>query len=123
LQTVVAGADSELEAVLASAIGAGLEPARLNVSHGFHSPAMHGVPAPFAQVLAGTEFAEPDLELISTVTGQAVPPEADLTGLLARQLVEPVRFTQALRALADRCELLVEAGPGHTLSGLARDSV
>ncbi|HET6210733.1 MAG TPA: SDR family NAD(P)-dependent oxidoreductase, partial [Jatrophihabitans sp.] len=123
LQTVVAGADAELVAVRGAATGAGLEAVRLPVSHGFHSSAMCRVSEPFGRLLAGIRFEEPALPVISTVTAAVLPAPADLAGLLISQLVQPVRFTEAVAELADRCDLLVEAGPGHTLSGLARDCV
>ncbi|HJQ03127.1 MAG TPA: SDR family NAD(P)-dependent oxidoreductase [Jatrophihabitans sp.] len=122
-QTVVAGSDADLALVRSAATGAGLETARLNVSHGFHSAAMQAVPAAIAAVLAEIEFDAPDVDLISTVTGAAVGPADDPAALLMKQLVAPVRFADALAVLANRCDLLVEAGPGHTLSGLARDCV
>jgi enediyne polyketide synthase len=41
--------------------------------------------------------------------------------LLARQIREPVRFVEAATALATRCDLLLEIGPGRMLTGLVRE--
>ncbi|WP_425554683.1 hypothetical protein, partial [Kitasatospora putterlickiae] len=39
--------------------------------------------------------------------------------LLTRQVVQPVRFTEAVRAMAGQVDLLIEVGPGRILSSLA----
>jgi enediyne polyketide synthase len=114
----VAGPDAELEAFVTRATGAGHHCARLPVSHAFHSPAMEPVTKHLGSVLDDVPIRPLRGEVISTVTGTALTPEDDLRHLLIRQLVEPVHFAAAVEALAGRCDLLVEVGPGTTLTGL-----
>ena len=57
--------------------------------------------------------------MLSTVTGDALAADADLGELLVRQVREPVRFSEALGRMAADVDLLIEAGPGRVLSGLA----
>ncbi|MFC6094788.1 beta-ketoacyl synthase N-terminal-like domain-containing protein, partial [Saccharothrix lopnurensis] len=118
-RVVVAGERAAVAEVLRRARAGGVTGAALPVSHGFHSPAMLPAREPLRAVLAGVRLDRPDLPVFSTVTGEALDPDADLRDLLVRQLTEPVRFTSALARLAERCDLLVEAGPGTVLSGLA----
>ena len=48
-----------------------------------------------------------------------MPPDADVRGLLLRQVTSPVRFLEAMAAAAEGIDLWIEAGPGRVLSGLA----
>ncbi|GLZ42765.1 type I polyketide synthase [Actinokineospora sp. NBRC 105648] len=118
-RTAIAGPTSQVEEVLARASAKGIAGTLLPVSHGFHSPAMRPVTAPLRTVLASLAFTTPQRPVLSTVTGKAV--DSNLAETLLAQLTSPVRFREAVTALADRCGVLVEVGPGHTLSGLAAD--
>jgi enediyne polyketide synthase len=119
LQTTIAGPDEAVAEVVRRARGHGLSATQLRVSHGFHSSAMAGVEAPLAAALSEFEFAAPKRPVFSTVTGGQLDPAADLPGLLVRQLVQPVGFVESVASLAAGCDLLVEVGPGVTLSRLA----
>ena len=122
-QTVVAGRRTDLAAVLAAARAAGVPAAELPVSHGFHSAAMLPVVEPWRETLRAVPFAAPRRTVLSTVTGGALGPSDDLAGLLVEQLTSPVRFLEAVRELAARADLLVEAGPGTMLAGIAASCV
>ena len=69
--------------------------------------------------LNGREFKPVTRSVLSTVTGGALPGDADLGELLVRQVREPVRFSAAAGQLAATADLLIEVGPGRVLSGLA----
>ncbi len=69
--------------------------------------------------LAGGQFRPLRRRVLSTVTGDALPADADLRDLLVRQVREPVRFSEALGRLAADVDLLIEVGPGRVLGGLA----
>jgi amino acid adenylation domain-containing protein len=87
---------------------------RLAVSHAFHTPAMR----PAAQAIAQLPLqgSVPAVRWLSSVDGAEMgAPSADY---FARQLVQPVRFVDALRALPPRVALL-EVGPGRALCGFA----
>ncbi|WP_285505353.1 type I polyketide synthase [Actinokineospora sp. NBRC 105648] len=112
---VVSGARAALEEIAAS----GLRTRWLTVGHGFHSPLMEPMLDEFRAVLDGIEFAAPRVPFVSTVTGELVDRfDADYWVRHARQ---PVRFRDGLRALrALGAGVFVEAGPGTTLTALAR---
>ncbi|WP_367127553.1 SDR family NAD(P)-dependent oxidoreductase [Saccharothrix sp. HUAS TT1] len=90
----------------------------LAVSHAFHTEAMRPAAAPFAEELRGVGLRPPRRPVFSTVTGHRLDPGADLRSLLVDQVTAPVRFADALAALTATCDLLVEVGPGTTLTSL-----
>ena len=94
----------------------------VRTSHAFHSPMMAGAVTPFEAALRAVDLRPPRTPLYSAATGRMVTAaEAGDPAFWSRQLVEPVRFGAALDALlADGDRLLVEVGPGRTLTVLAR---
>ncbi|HET8640978.1 MAG TPA: SDR family NAD(P)-dependent oxidoreductase, partial [Pseudonocardiaceae bacterium] len=121
--TVLAGRRADLDTVLARARREGIAATVLPVSHGFHSPAMRPVVEPWSEALRGVELRAPSRQIISTVTGAPLSWSDDLAGLLVDQLTSPVQFVPAVEQLASRCDLLIEAGPGRMLAGMAADIV
>ncbi|MEV0156406.1 SDR family NAD(P)-dependent oxidoreductase [Micromonospora sp. NPDC050686] len=117
-RTVLAGAEEDLARLVAALRDSGVEAVRLPVSHGFHSPAMEPAQPAWAVELNAVGFPRRSWPVVSTVTGEAVRGSDDLVALLTRQLTAPVRFVAAARDLSQRCDLLVEAGPGTVLSRL-----
>ena len=123
-QTVVAGESEAIARVEQRAAGQGWHASRLPVSHAFHTMLVaEAVPA-LQQQLARENFSRLKRAVVSTITGAALAPEADLRSLLARQVTSPVRFTAALEVLRDgeAIDLMIEVGPGAVLSGLVRDA-
>ena len=59
--------------------------------------------------------------VLSTVTGEVLPADADLRQLLVSQVREPVLFAAAVTQMAADVDLLIEVGPGRVLSTLAAD--
>lgn len=118
-QTVVSGPADAVRAVGMLARGKGIEVSSLAVSHAFHSPLVAPAAAELARRLDGVAFAEPARRVYSTVTGGLLPADADLPELLTRQVTAPVRFAEAVEALAAESDLLIEVGPGRILRSLA----
>ncbi|MEV6926543.1 type I polyketide synthase [Dactylosporangium sp. NPDC051485] len=118
-QTVVAGTEEGIEQARTALRDAGLETTRLAVSHAFHSPLVAPAADAFVAALDGTEFLPVERRVVSTVTGQVLPADADLLQLLRTQITEPVLFSQALAQAATEVDLFVEVGPGRVLAGLA----
>jgi enediyne polyketide synthase len=117
---VVAGPLTEVDRVVKRARAKGITAGRLRVSHAFHSPAVAAAEPVLARHLADLAVAALPGCVYSTVTGRELTAADDIRTLLARQLTAPVRFRQALELLAADCDLLVEAGPGHTLTAMAQ---
>ncbi|GLY50279.1 type I polyketide synthase [Lentzea sp. NBRC 102530] len=121
-QTTVGGHADQVAELVRRARDRGVSATALPVSHAFHSTAMSAAAQPLREALAGVAFQPPARPVFSTVLGRPLTSDTDLVGLLTDQLTLPVRFTEALTRLAERCDLLVEAGPGTTLTSLARST-
>ncbi len=95
---------------------------KLQTSHAFHSPMMEPVLAPFTELLRKIKFGEPQIPYVSNVTANG--------SLLRRPKVRNIGLgtcgrrcglPMALRRLMkDSKYVLLEVGPGQTLSTLAR---
>ncbi|TQM85574.1 acyl transferase domain-containing protein [Saccharothrix saharensis] len=111
---VLSGAE---DAVLAYVGTVGHRTKQLTVSHAFHSPLMDPMLDEFRDVVRGLTFHPPVIPVVSTVR-----PDADLTDPehWVRQVREPVRFLQAVRALD--VTTLVEVGPDGVCSAMAADA-
>jgi enediyne polyketide synthase len=120
-QTVVSGPASAVDRVCRAAAGRGFTATRISVSHAFHSPAVAPAAAEFATCLAEAQFQPASRRMVSSVTGHELPDGQDLRELLVRQVLEPVRFGDAVATMAAEVDLLLEVGPGRVLSGLAAD--
>lgn len=121
-QTVVAGAEADIAAFERILGERGLGARRLDTSAAFHSRLLDGVLEAFrAAVVAAAPARVDGLRVVSTCTGdwldaaQAASPD-----YWVRHLREPVRFTDALATVERlRHAVLVEVGPGRTLSKFA----
>lgn len=119
-QTTVSGPVTQLAHLVTRAREQGVPATMLPVSHGFHSSAMAEVVEPLRTELAAVSFAPIGRPVFSTVTGTVLTSATDLGELLVQQVTRPVRFANVVAELARRCDVLVEAGPGTTLTELTR---
>ncbi|MFP2926702.1 SDR family oxidoreductase [Pyxidicoccus sp. 3LG] len=93
---------------------------RLRTSHAFHSAMMEPAVATFQARVASVPRSAPVIPYLSNLTGtwvtasQAMDPES-----WALHLRRPVRFGAGLRELVDAGHVLLEVGPGRSLSALA----
>ncbi|MEC3976934.1 type I polyketide synthase [Amycolatopsis sp. H20-H5] len=117
-QTVISGPAPAVERVCARARAEGVIATRISVSHAFHSPSVEPAAAAMTEKLAGIAFDRLDRPVVSTVTGDVLHGAEDLRELLRDQVVLPVRFREAAAKVADRCDLVLEVGPGRVLGGL-----
>lgn len=120
-QIVVSGEDAAVDALIAAAVAAGSRRAlKLAVSGAFHSPLTAAAADDLRPALEAAAFAAPAIGFFSTVTCR-LEDGADMVTILTDQLGAPVRFTQAIRALAaDGVTHCLETGPGGVLTGLIR---
>ncbi|MGC0316522.1 type I polyketide synthase [Kitasatospora acidiphila] len=98
---------------------------RLRVSHAFHSPAMDGMLAEFAEVVRELELAAPTVPLVSNLTGRQVgADEVCDPRYWVRHVREAVRFHDGVWALeAAGVKRFVELGPDGVLTALAEESL
>ncbi len=120
---VISGRLAELEAVCERFAVGGYRVARLRVSHAFHSPLMEGAARALAEQAGTVAFHEPEVPLISTVTGESVgSQELSRADYWRRQVRDGVQFERAMEAVKS-CAVFVEIGPGSTLLGLGRELI
>lgn len=118
---VVAGSDSAIAAFSARLSEQGIAARRVRTSHAFHSRLMDGVVAEFTSFLSQLTLNAPQIPLMSNVTGTWMSAsEATNPATWARQIRATVRFADEVDALlADPARVLVEVGPGGTLTSAA----
>jgi len=94
---------------------------RLHTSHAFHSGTMDAVVEPFAEAVRAVGPRAPRVPFVANVTGTWITAEEATDPLYwGRQLRAPVRFADGLALLfEDPDRLLLEVGPGTTLTTLA----
>ena len=95
----------------------------LHTSHAFHSPMMDEVIAPFSDFISQFNLSEPDLPILSTVTGKwMTTAQATDARYWAEHLRQPVRFSDAVMNLwsEDSSRILIELGPRNTLATLSK---
>ncbi|MCA9712390.1 MAG: acyltransferase domain-containing protein, partial [Myxococcales bacterium] len=116
-ETVVSGDEAAIVALAASLTPQGVHCRVLEHTHPFHGAPMDPCQEQLRRAVEGIEArAGAGPRLVSTVTGDALPPERFDAAYWGRQLRAPVRFMQAIEHLAaagHRC--FVELGPHPTL--------
>jgi acyl transferase domain-containing protein len=95
---------------------------RLRTSHAFHSHLMEPMLESLTREAAAIRFRKPRTPFVSNLTGTFVTYEqlADPSSW-AQQVRQPVLFARGIEALVERgINLILEVGPGRSLSTLAR---
>jgi acyl transferase domain-containing protein/acyl carrier protein len=102
----------------------GVEAVSIHAAAAFHSAMMEPVLGPFTAAVRGLALAAPTIPYLSNVTGTWMTPEdATAPAYWARHLRGTVRFWDGLQELTrENDAVLLEVGPGHTLSSLARSA-
>ncbi|HEU4453277.1 MAG TPA: phosphopantetheine-binding protein, partial [Longimicrobium sp.] len=113
-----------VEAVRARLEAAGVVARKLATTHAFHSPMMAPAVEPLAELVGRMTLRAPSIPLVSNVTGTWITPaEAVDPRYWARHLREPVRFDRgAAELLRGPGRILLEVGPGQTLSTFVRQA-
>jgi acyl transferase domain-containing protein/acyl carrier protein len=121
-RSVISGPMAEIETLEASLAREGVAARRLETSHAFHSAMLEPVLAEFAAAVRQVTLHAPQLPYLSNVTGQWIrTEEATDADYWVRQMRQTVRFSEGLALLLEEPGwVLLEVGPGQTLSTLAR---
>lgn len=101
--------------------GEGIPATVLDSPQAFYSPAMADRVPPLRSIMREYTFSPPRRTVWSTTTGKRLTSGDDIASLLCDQMVSPVRFAGPLAAAAADADLLIETGPGQSLSLLAAD--
>jgi phthiocerol/phenolphthiocerol synthesis type-I polyketide synthase E len=118
---VVAGSEENIRKFSARLAEQGVVARRVRTSHAFHSRLMDSMIPEFTGFLSRLTLSEPQTPLLSNLTGTWLSAgEATNPATWARQVRATVRFSDELDVLlADPHRVLVEVGPGGTLTGSA----
>ena len=110
---------AQMEAQLATR---GVESRRLHTSHAFHSPMMDPILEAYERAVAAVSLHPPQMPFISSTTGTWITPDrATDPHYWSQHLRGTVRFSQGLESLLARSgHVLLEVGPGRTLSTFAK---
>ncbi len=120
--TVVSGANEAIEALERELTEKNIKFRRLHTSHAFHSAMMDPILEEFTEVVKGITLNEPQIPYLSNLSGSWITvEEATDPEYYARHLRNAVRFSDNVEKVLEESEMvLLETGPGTTLSTLAR---
>jgi amino acid adenylation domain-containing protein len=119
---VVSGPHGEIAALEKRLESRGVTVRHLHTSHAFHSPMMDPVIEPFTALLRGISYGKLSIPFVSNVTARWITErEAGSPEYWAGHVRQTVRFADGIgELLKDAENVLLEVGPGQTLTTLAR---
>jgi acyl transferase domain-containing protein/SAM-dependent methyltransferase len=123
--TVISGERSAVEAAAARFAASGVRIKALRVSHAFHSPLMEPVLDRFEREMSGVAFAEPQMALVSNLSGQlATLKTIGHADYWRQHMRHTVRFADSMRTLAAQgVSHYIEISPQPVLLGVAAECV
>ncbi|HVK99769.1 MAG TPA: type I polyketide synthase, partial [Dongiaceae bacterium] len=119
---VLSGDPAAIDAIERALIARDVPVRRLHVSHAFHSALLDPVLNDFRTLVSRVERRAPSIPFVSNLTGQWITAEeACSADYWVEHLRSTVRFADGLSTLLAKPDrILLEVGPGDTLSSLAR---
>ena len=119
---VLSGSVPAIDAVEKNLNGRGVFCRRLHVSHAFHSAMTDSLLPVFVASVAKLKLSPPGIRFFSNVSGNWITPQQAMDAQYwGRHLRAAVRFNDSLQQLLKQSDtILLEVGPGETLSRLAQ---
>ncbi|MEO0537754.1 MAG: SDR family NAD(P)-dependent oxidoreductase [Cyanobacteria bacterium P01_A01_bin.123] len=119
---VISGATEAIAALQNQLSSAGIGSRRLHTSHAFHSPMMEPILEAFQARFQQVNLTSPKIPYISNLTGTWITAQdATSPAYWTAHLRQTVRFAEGLQVLLNQpTQVLLEVGPGRTLSQLAK---
>ncbi|MBZ8179848.1 type I polyketide synthase [Oscillatoria salina] len=119
---VISGSTKAVELLEKQLISQGINCRILHVSHAFHSPMMEPILAAFTEQVKRVNLHPPQIPYLSNLTGDWITAEQATNPFYwAKHLRETVNFAQGLQVLLQQADsIMLEVGPGRTLSKLAK---
>lgn len=119
---VLSGPVAAIEALEANLGNKGIGARRLHVSHAFHSGLVEPMLPAFMELVSAMELRQPQIPFLSNLSGDWITSqEATDPSYWRRHVRGTVRFDDGLReVLGNPDRILLEVGPGETLTTLAR---
>ncbi|MBE9052047.1 SDR family oxidoreductase [Nostocales cyanobacterium LEGE 11386] len=122
LNCVISGTTAAIEELQQKLLDKEIKYRKLHTSHAFHSQMMEPIIKPFTQLLETVKLNPPKIPFISNISGTWITAtEATDPNYWAQHLRQAVRFSEGITELLKQSErILLEVGPGRTLSSLAK---
>ncbi len=119
---VISGRKEAVQQLVNQITSDGVETKSLSVSHGFHSPLMDPVLPDFERILAQIDLKQPQIPLISNLTGERASSEIITPKYWCRQLRQPVQFSTGINTLYRQgYDVFLEIGAKPTLIQMGRN--
>ena len=121
-QVVLSGEENAVEEALEKVKALGAKRAvLLPVGGAFHSALMQPAVTALTDILDDVPFVRAQIPVIPNVTAEPTRDPDLLKDLLIKQVISPVRWTEAMqRLIAEGMTEALEVGPGNVLKGLMR---
>ena len=120
-QIVITGQKEPVARAIELAEGKKAKAIPLNVSGAWHSALMVDAVDEFRQYMEGIPFRTPSCTMLFNATAKTETDGDKIKDIMARQLVNPVRWYDIMRSMLDQgVTAFVEVGPKRVLSGLIR---
>ena len=119
MQTVISGERSSIEEAIEIAASQNIQTRKLPVANAFHSQMISKASNYLReQALIPEQLTETSVSLFSSVNGQQIQSKLNLREHFATQVITQVDFVSLVKAISQKCDLMLEVGPGRVLSGL-----
>ncbi|HEV2637461.1 MAG TPA: SDR family NAD(P)-dependent oxidoreductase [Actinocrinis sp.] len=117
---VLSGTEAAVTKVAEQLAAQGRKTKKLAVSHAFHSALMEPMLAEFRAQIEGLDWNEPQIPVVSNVTGQIAGPEIATADYWVEHVRAAVRFADGIAAAyAAGARTFLELGPDGVLTALA----
>ncbi len=118
---VISGETKAIRAICNSLESQGIKTKQLQVSHAFHSPLMEPILTEFAAIARQINYNQPQISLISNITGKQNDQSIATYQYWVQHLREPVRFAQGIETLHQQgYTVFLEIGPKPILLRIGR---
>ena len=116
---VISGVGEAIQEICRDLEERGIKTKSLQVSHAFHSPLMEPMLENFAKVAQEITYHQPQISLISNLTGEQVTSEIATPQYWVNHICQPVRFRDSIQTLQRQgYKLFLEIGPKPILLGM-----
>ncbi|MBE9045458.1 alpha/beta fold hydrolase [Pleurocapsales cyanobacterium LEGE 10410] len=119
---VISGMTEIVREVISKFDVQGIKSKQLEVSHAFHSPLMNPMLPEFKTVAESISYHQPQIKLISNVTGQTATEQIATANYWVNHVVAPVRFADGMKTLQQESQIFLEIGSKPILIGMGRAS-
>lgn len=118
---VISGVKQAISEIISKLESQGINSKQLTVSHAFHSPLMQPILADFQKVAETITYHQPQIKLVSNVTGQAINHEITKPDYWVNHVIAPVQFIRGIKEVQNQeCNIFLEIGAKPILLGMSR---